>query len=930
MSRGDPSRGSPARGADDPRVVPTKVRVPTARADVVPRRRLLDLLDDDGFRTVLVSAPAGFGKTVLVLDWLRRSGRAAAWLSLDALDDDPERFSVQLGAALRRLPGSSMEAAAELLQRASRGGGESLAHRLPALLAMGDDDAVLVLDDVHHLEDARLLALLDALVHRPAAGPRIVLVTRVDPPVPLGRVRLSGELLEIRERDLRFTAEEASELLGRLLPEELGPELVGRLEARTEGWAAGLQMAALAVRHAEDPAAAVEAFSGSHELMADYLVEEILAHQDEALQRFLMDTSVLPRFTADACVRITGDPEARLHLRAADEASLFLVSLDPHQTWYRYHHLFAELLTFRLRRLAPDREDGLRERASRWFEDQGDIQEALAQAGAMDDPARLVELLDRHGYPILARSEFAAFARWLPLVPEPLSWLRPMFLVAVAWYRMQTERAPDLEAVFQALDESLEAPPADYAPGRLRQARMHRDALRAFSLRMADRLDEALEVNRAVLDRLPDDAGAIRGVLEFNLGAVHLRRAEMEPARVWLERAYESCLGTGSAYLVLASLGHLGSVAAHTEGLEAARQRLESAVAFAEDEGLDGVPAFAIVLYQLAQVHWLADEPERARPWLERALEATRDERETDIRANVLIHKARIDLADGRVDDAEEALTAATALAHAHNVKPFATSLEVERARVAQARSGTVPTLPGPEPSGSGHRGSDGEPGTGAGPTWTSVQEAETAFRLHGALARGERERAAELAARLRRAAEAGDRGPALCTALMGQAATAEDPALRHEALAAAVELAASRGYVRPLLETGGTARGLLEVALAGGGLSSPAREFLARRILPRLSDVPDAATTGPATAESELTERELEALAHLASGLTNKAIARRMFLSTNTVKTHLKRVYAKLDVSSRTQAVERARVLGLLDPARGRPPIHPEDHPNG
>ncbi|MGD2068616.1 MAG: LuxR C-terminal-related transcriptional regulator [Gemmatimonadota bacterium] len=914
----------------DRRVVLAKVGVPTARADAVPRPRLLDLLDDDAFRTVLVSAPAGFGKTVLILDWLRRSGRAAAWVSLDALDDDVERFSVHLGAALRRLPGASLDPAAELVERASGAGADALAARLPALLAGGDEDAVLVLDDVHHLEDAGLLALLDGLVHRPVGGPRVVLVTRVDPPIPLGRIRLAGELLEIRQRDLRFTVEEAGELLGRLLPGELGPELVARLEARTEGWAAGLQMAALAVRHAEDPATAVEAFSGSHELMVDYLVEEILARQDEALQRFLLDTSVLPRFTAEACVHVTGDPEAARHLQAVDEAHLFLVSLDARQTWYRYHHLFAELLTFRLRRLAPEREDGLRERASRWFEDQGDVQEALAQAAAVDSPARLVELLDRHGYPILARSQFAGFARWLAAVPDPLSRRLPMFLVAVAWYRMQTERAPDLETVFTALDAALEDPPPGYAPARLREARMHRDALRAFSLRMADRLEEALSLNREALDRLPAGAGAIRGVLEFNLGAIHLRLADMEPAREWLERAYESCLGTGADYLVLASLGHLGSVAAHTEGLEPARQRLESAVAFAEEEGLGDVPASAIILYQLAQVHWLADEPERARPWLERALDVTRDERETDIRANVLIHKARIDLAADRVDDAEEALTAATALAHAHNVKPFATSLDVERARVAEARSGRVPPLPGAREPGEASPGGDEPSGTWDRAGWTSVREAETAYRLHGALAHGEREKAAELAALLRRAAEAGGRGPALCAARVGEAAVAGEATARHQALAAAVELAAVRGYVRPLLETGGVARSLFEAAVAGGSLSKAAREHLVRRVLPRLPDGPRPAAVGPASVESDLTEREMEVLGLLATGSTNKAIARRMFLSTNTVKTHLKRVYAKLDVSNRTQAVERARVLGLLGPARGHPPIHPEDHPNG
>lgn len=919
----DPPRGAPA----DPRVVPAKIRAPVARVDVVERRRLLDRLDDARRRLVLISAPAGFGKTVLVADWLRRSGRPAAWLSLDPLDDDPGRFCAHLAASLREASGGWPASVAESIARAGRTGGTRLGPALASGLAGGDEDAVLVLDDVHHLESGVLVEMLDALIQRLGHGPRVVLLTRVDPPVRLGRIRLSGGLLEIRERDLRFTREEALELFAPLASRGLTPELAARLDDRAEGWVAALRMAAVVVAQTEDPGAAVEAFSGSHELVVDYLMEEILAGRDGELQRFLMETSVLPRFTAEGCREVTGDPAAGRHLRAVDEANLFLITLDERRGWYRYHHLFAELLTYRLRRLAPEREQELRERASRWLEARGDVEEAMAQAASIEDPRRLVELLDRHGYSILARSEFAAFARWLGRVPDPLAWRWPMFLVAVAWYRLQTVRAPDLDGMLGALVAALEDPVPDYPPRRLEEARRHLDALRAFALRMSDRLDEAAALGEEVLAGLPPGASAMRGVLEFNLGAVYLRAADMERARRWLERAHESCLGSGPAYLVLASLAHLGAVAAHSEGLESARQRLESAVAFAEDQGLDGLPAFAIVLYQLAQVHWLADEPARARPWIRRALELTRGEAETDIRANVLIHKARVDLVEGLLDEAEEALVEATALAHAHNVKPFATSLEVERARLAEARTGRVQPLPetsaqAPPDDGSGDR--EGM----ADPPWTTVREAETAHRLRERVARGAREEAGRIAALLRRASEARGRGVALCAALLGQAATAADARERREALAAAVELASVRGYLRPILDTGSAGRALLERAVVLGELSPAARDFV-QLVLPRMPVHEEARTTASSD-DSELTDRELETLAHLASGRTNKAIARRMFVSTNTVKTHLKRIYAKLGVSTRTQAVERGHVLGLIAPPGGVPEVHPEDHPNG
>lgn len=908
-SGGSGRAGAGAAGRpSDPRVVPAKVRVPTPRLDVVARPRLLDRLRDEDGRVVLISAPAGSGKTVLVLDWLRRDPRPVAWLSLDPLDNDPQRFLAHLAAALRAAPDPALGPAADAVEAASRSGATS-DPALLAALAAADPRTALVLDDIHHLDAPPLLALLDRLVAERSTGPRLVLLSRVDPAVRLGRIRLSGELLEIRQRDLRFTLPEATELLRSLLPEELDPELVARLETRTEGWAAGLRMAAAALDRVEDPAAAVAAFTGSHEIMAEYLLEEAVGRQDPDLQRFLMETSILPRFTAEACVAVTESEAAGSHLRAVDEANLFLVSLDDRRRWYRYHHLFAELLEFRLQRLLPERVEGLRDRASRWFEAEGDVQEALRQAAEMEGRGRLLDILDRHGYPILARSEFGAFARWLPRVPEPLSQPFPMFLVALAWFRSQTERAPDLDALLRAIEAAVEKAPADYPAERRQEALLHVDALRAFALRMTDRFEEAIEVGAGVLRRLPPDAGAVRAVLEFNLGAVHLRLADMGPAREHLERAFDGSLRSGIPYLVLASLGHLGAVAAQTEGVGPARQRLEGAVAFAEENRLAGLPAFAIVLYQLAHVHWLADELEPARACLERAVALTRDERETDIHANVLIHLARLDAAAGAFDRADQRLTAVTALAHGHNVKPFATTLDVERARLAEARSGQLQPPPFDPPSDPAGALADAEP-----PPWGSPREAETVLRLRHCLRLGLRDDAAALARELARASAPRGRGVALCLADLGLAATATDARERHEALEAALSRAARCGYVRPLLEVGEPARALITAGLSAAPLSGPARSF-ARELLARFPEpaAPDDAVDAADPLDT-LTDRERELLALLARGHTNKAMARELFVSVNTVKTHLKRIFAKLDVTTRTEAAERARALGLLD----------------
>lgn len=572
----------------------------------------------------------------------------------------------------------------------------SLLPELLAALQTLDERVALVFDDVHHLEAQPVLGVLRGLVEGLRAGPRLVLISRTDPPLPLGRLRLSGELAEVREQELRFTHAEAADLLARLLPAALAPELVAQLEARTEGWAAGLRMAAIALERAADPAAVIAAFAGSHRFVMDYLLEEALGRQDEALQRFLMETAILPRFTAAACTAVTGDAQAPRRLHEAERRNLFLVALDDERTWYRYHHLFAELLQFRLRRLHPERLDALRERASRWFEAQGDVQEALQQAAGMSTPDRLVQMLDVHGYPLLSRSEFGSFARWLRYVPEPLAQPCPMFLVALAWFHAQTDRAPHLPPLLRAIEAAVAAPPPGYAAERAEEARLHCQALHACALRIADRFDEALATRDRVLQQLPPGATVVRGVLRFNMAAIHLRLAEMAPARRLLEQSFEANLCTGVFYLVLASLGHLGAVLAHTDGVGAARQRLETAVAFAERQRLASVPAFGIVLYQLAQVHYLADELDAARALLERAASLTAAERETDIRANVLLHLARVETAAGR-------WVRAAALPASSSSSPFEGSaasgrtppLRLRRRPSARAAaSAAVPALP--------------------------------------------------------------------------------------------------------------------------------------------------------------------------------------------------------------------------------------------
>jgi LuxR family transcriptional regulator, maltose regulon positive regulatory protein len=403
-------------------LIPTKIVPPRVPDSVVRRARLNRRLEAHAGGSVLVSAPAGFGKTVLILDWVADSGRPCAWLSIDPFDNDPTRFFGHLAAAVARLDVPGAERAAALTrQLGGTGGRGALPPGLLEALSEIGRRAVIVLDDVHELESPGVLGPLESLLNAPSGGPTLVLLTRMDPSLGTARLRLAGQLLEIRERDLRVTNDEALELFDRLLPGGLDESLVKQLEQRTEGWVAGLRMAAIALQGAEDPGAVVASFTGSNRYVVEYLLEEAVDRQDPAVQRFLLDTSVLRRFRVDTCIAVTGDPECGARLSEVEAANLFLVPLGGDREWYRYHRLFAELLQFRLSRLYPDRLDDLHLRASEWFEGEGDVHAALEHASRVSDPRRLHELLDAHALELLARSEVATLRHWFGRLRDPLS-----------------------------------------------------------------------------------------------------------------------------------------------------------------------------------------------------------------------------------------------------------------------------------------------------------------------------------------------------------------------------------------------------------------------------------------------------------------------------------------------------------------------------
>src|ERR1700722_2861187 len=410
----------------------SKLYAPRPQPGFVPRQRLMQALGEGLARgRVLVCAPAGSGKTALLAHWARGGGRAVAWLALDGGDNDPARFWRYAVAALDRARPGLAARVGPLPPGPAEGLVTALINELAA--DPGPDEVVLVLDDYHLVDSGPVHQSVAFLLENLPPGLRVVVSGRADPPLPLARLRARGQLAELRAADLRFTPEEAAELLG----ETAGPGLPGpagaALVARTEGWAAGLQLAGLSLRGHPDPAGFVAAFSGSHRFVLDYLADEVLDGQPAEVRAFLLETSVLERLSGELCDAVTGRAGGQAMLAGIERAGLFLVPLDEVRGWWRYHHLFADLLRARLQAEQPGRVRALHRAAAAWCDEHDLADDAVRHALAAGNAAWAARLVERHVETLLGRSEGATLQRWLAALPAGLAGSRPRLGLAQAY-----------------------------------------------------------------------------------------------------------------------------------------------------------------------------------------------------------------------------------------------------------------------------------------------------------------------------------------------------------------------------------------------------------------------------------------------------------------------------------------------------------------
>jgi LuxR family transcriptional regulator, maltose regulon positive regulatory protein len=906
-------------------VLATKLHVPRPRPGFVPRSRLLARLGDGMTRKlVLVCTPAGFGKTTLLGDWARGDLRPVAWLSLDEGDNDPARFWRHVAAALDRMRPGTAERATTLLHGPQPAAPEAVVTSLANELDAAAEEVVLVLDDYHLVQAAAVHKSLSYLLEHLPACLHLVVASRADPPLPLARLRARGQLVEIREGDLRFTPQEAAELLHAAVGPDLPEAAVVVLGERTEGWAAGLQLAALSLRGRADPAGFVAGFSGSHRYVLDYLAEEVLDRQPEPLRTFLLQTSVLERLCGPLCAAVTGRSDSQALLERAERANLFLVPLDEVRGWWRYHHLFAELLRARLAREQPDRVAGLHQAAAAWSEAHGLIDDAVRHGLATGETLSAARLLERHLDRFLLGGEGATVGGWLDRLPAGLVGSRPRLLLAQARLALISGRLEAVEDPLDAAERALAAAADEpYAPSVGRAASLMANVPATIALDrgfLAALRGEAEQVSACARQALAE-IGDGEWMLETYAGG-HLAVAEWLAGRLALaDHALGSTItqwrAAGERFLAMRLAEFLGLARRGQGRLEAALGTYQQALDDVTVLGRPPLPAAGIAHVGLAAVLYERDELDAALGHVTEGIALSRQLAYTQPLATGLATLAWIRQASGDSAGALAAIEEAGRRGPGPGVASLLNPVPAQRARLLLTQGDVAAATRWVK-----------ERGLAADDEVRYPREGEYLVLARVLLAHGRSDQALGLLERMHTQAVAQARAGSVIEARTLQALALADAGDQPRALAALAEalaLGAPEGYLRVFADEGLPMAGLL-----GRLVRTPAKaQAVAAAQVPRayLGRVLEAferaglATLPPSQAGGTalpglvmpLSVRELEVLGLLAAGKPNQTIAEELVITLDTVKRHVTHILDKLGAANRTQAVARARALGLL-----------------
>lgn len=900
-----------------------KTTIPRTRENLIPRPHLLDRIDEGSRGSmILVSAPAGFGKTTLVSSWIERTNRAVAWLSLDESENKIHRFFQYLIAALQRLHvdlGLTIQPALETQSRIQTGGLlTSLLNEIAAL----DFPVSLVFDDYHLIDSENIHNALEFLVHHAPANTNVIVISRVDPPIPLSRLRASGELTEIRSSDLRFNAQEVHTFLNVLMNLGLSRGDTNALRVRTEGWIAGLQLAALSLRERDDKHDFIEKFSGSHQYIIDYLLEEVLEGLPEETKRFLYQISILDQFCAPLCDAVVGIRDSHRIIQELEDANLFLIPLDENQRWYRFHHLFVDFLRHASNFDSEARKD-MHRKASEWFERRGELIPAIDHRVEAGDFLDAASIIDRVGVQLLEDSKLSTLIGLIRSIPEQHACMHPWVCIYHAWaLRLTGGGYEDVEHLLDCAEKSAgltrtdSVDRTDHAASEmavdLKRMRGHTAAIRAYQALYREDIPSVLRLANEALQHRPE-GNFIRSSIALAQGWAYRFSGDLEAASVSLEEARSVGRSSGNTYLSVTATSRLAYSNVLRGRLHHAADLCQDAVRLATLRGNSQLPVAGYAQIYLGMIHFAWNELDEARHRLLEGIENCRQVGYVvdQIVGSVLL--ARVYQAVGEHEAAGESLDQADRLSRGMQGYLYAQRwVEDGKVRFWAAKGDLRKLSSWIQNCGMSLR----DP-----PSFLREMEQLILARAQFHLLREDPGNPgfADLLAfmeRIRAAVHDAGWSTKEVEILLLQSMAFSLKGERDHAMAAfesALLLSETERHLRPFLDEGkliqeqllwSVRHGLApkfcqEITRALDGLQANAHQVT--------SDKANQALIEP------LSRRELEVLELLAGDLSGPEIASQLVIAVSTLRYHTHQIYTKLGVHSRREAVSRAEMLGLI-----------------
>ncbi|HEX8230652.1 MAG TPA: LuxR C-terminal-related transcriptional regulator [Chloroflexia bacterium] len=897
----------------------TKLRPPVLRRKLVSRPALTRRLEEGlGGKLTLVSAPAGSGKTTLLVEWAGHTELPVAWLSLDAGDNDQGRFLAYLIAALQGIRRDIGEAALPILRAPQIVPTEPAMTVLANSIASVPHDFILVLDDYHVIDAEVVHSAMTFLLDHAPPQMHLVIAGRTEPPLPLAQLRANGQLTELRASDLGFSQEETARFLREVMELPASMEEIIALERRTEGWIAGLQLAALSSQGREGGLAAASTFTGSHRHLIEYLAAEVLEQQPLDVQRFLLRTSILDNLTAPLCEAVVewatdaegsgpGSPSGvQVMLERLERANLFVVALDERQEWYRYHPLFAEFLRSYLSRSMPGEAERLHLRAARWLQEQGFAAEAVSHALAAREYQLAASLVEQLAQAMLTYGENTTLIGWLNALPEDVMLARPRLCIYHAWAATYTGQLQVAE------DRANHAERAAAGVGglELQEVRGEIAAIRARLAAGGNNLEQVLELSREALEHLPTHRLDLRGHVALNLGLTYMDFGEMEQTARYLSEAHEIGRASGNLRLAIFGLRYLG-VARMVQGRLHEAARLYRQALQVATEGQTStrpeLPAAGVAYAGLGRLLYEWNYLDEAKEHALRGIELGKrgGERKILLEGYTVLGKTLNALGDTEgAFEAMDRMVETGGTDWGHRTRLWLAHGRVREAARWMQEMGLSKDVK---------------------PFYSDELEHLTAARVMVAL--GNTDDALYLLDRLLQAAEAQGRMRSVIEALTIQArafqAQGRSDRARHS-LERALSIAAPERFVRIIIDEGSPIGDLLEAiyserhARSRAGTHIP--EDYLHTLLSAVGRMPDGLPSNGRYSRPQanllpepLTLREMAVLRLMSAGMSNSQIADELVVAVGTVKTHALGIYGKLNARNRTQAVAHARELGLI-----------------